>query len=183
VAPVVPQILVEQVHYQAPAGIQQAGAAPAPAWVRLAPEGFSDEPANWAWAPPSPGNADTDADGLPDAWEWRHGFNPHSHLGSDGPDGDPDKDGFGNWQEFRSGTDPRNPESSLRLTPAIRADGARVLTFRTAPGRRYLIEYSDSMVQGTWRVLQRVTGSLESEGIALVDTAPAAQRYYRVTIP
>ena len=48
--------------------------------------------------------ADTDGDGLPDAWEQQY----FHHLGVD-PDADPDGDGLTNLQEYEQGTDPTDP--------------------------------------------------------------------------
>lgn len=51
---------------------------------------------------------DTDGDGLPNVWEWKHGLNhddpADAHLDSDG-------DGLTNFHELRLGTDPRNSDS------------------------------------------------------------------------
>ncbi|MDB6114087.1 MAG: pectate lyase [Lacunisphaera sp.] len=48
--------------------------------------------------------ADSDGDGMPDAWEKDHGLNPN-----DAADGaqDPDKDGYTNLEEYLNGTNPR----------------------------------------------------------------------------
>ena len=48
--------------------------------------------------------ADTDGDGMPDAWEKTHGLNP-----TDASDGaaDADKDGYTNVEEFLNGTNPK----------------------------------------------------------------------------
>jgi len=46
---------------------------------------------------------DSDGDGMPDAWERRHGLNPHDP--SDGV-ADRDKDGYTNLEEYLNGTDP-----------------------------------------------------------------------------
>ena len=51
-----------------------------------------------------PAPVDTDHDGMPDAWELRHGFDPGNPA--DGV-GDPDKDGYTSLEEFLNGTDPR----------------------------------------------------------------------------
>ncbi|MBT5691351.1 MAG: cadherin-like domain-containing protein [Opitutae bacterium] len=53
--------------------------------------------------PGDPGNADTDADGLPDTWE-------QTHFGAKNaePDDDPDVDGLVNLVEYALGTDPAN---------------------------------------------------------------------------
>lgn len=50
--------------------------------------------------------ADADHDGMPDAWERKHGFAPDSP--DDGP-ADADGDGYTNVEEFLNGTDPREP--------------------------------------------------------------------------
>jgi hypothetical protein len=48
--------------------------------------------------------ADTDSDGMPDAWETKYGLDPADPA--DGPD-DLDEDGFTNVEEYRNGTDPK----------------------------------------------------------------------------
>ncbi|MDR7420171.1 MAG: VCBS repeat-containing protein [Armatimonadota bacterium] len=53
-----------------------------------------------------PSDADTDLDGLPDAWEQRYGLDPLSADGDDGADGDPDADGVRNADELIAGTHP-----------------------------------------------------------------------------
>lgn len=59
--------------------------------------------------PPAEGQAapDGDNDGMPDAWESRHGLLP-----ADSSDAwaDPDRDGYGNLEEFLNGTDPRKAD-------------------------------------------------------------------------
>jgi len=53
------------------------------------------------------GPSDSDGDGLPDAWEMQH----FGDL-SQGPNADPDGDGFTNLQEYQAGTDPMDPAST-----------------------------------------------------------------------
>ena len=54
-----------------------------------------------------PPPADSDRDGLPDAWETKHGFNPQ-----DAADGnqDADSDGYANLEEFLNSTDPQKKD-------------------------------------------------------------------------
>jgi len=49
---------------------------------------------------------DDDCDGMADAWEKKHGFNPTDVANSNG---DPDGDGYINIEEFLNGTDPNSP--------------------------------------------------------------------------
>jgi len=56
----------------------------------------------------SPEAKDSDFDGLPDEWENRHGLNANIDDASQ----DADADGFTNLEEFRAGTDPKDPASA-----------------------------------------------------------------------
>jgi hypothetical protein len=62
----------------------------------------------------SPDNvpADTDGDGMPDAWEKTHDLN--SQDITDGP-ADTDKDGYTNVEEFLNGTNPKEPKNYRNL--------------------------------------------------------------------
>ena len=68
--------------------------------------------------------ADTDGDGLPDAWEYIH----FGNLDQDGT-GDPDGDGEDNFSEYKSNTIPTNVNSVTRSARALNiATRLRVLT-------------------------------------------------------
>ncbi|CAM3005828.1 S8 family peptidase [Rariglobus hedericola] len=59
---------------------------------------------------------DLDADGLPDAWETTHGFNPDSATADHGRLGDPDLDGIPNLLEYAMGLDPNSAEAQAPTT-------------------------------------------------------------------
>jgi hypothetical protein len=70
---------------------------------------------------------DSDADGLPDAWETEN-FGNLNQTAS----GDPDNDGLTNAQEFTNGTDPNNADSD---GDGLK-DGQEVNTTKTDPSRK-----------------------------------------------
>jgi hypothetical protein len=55
---------------------------------------------------------DTDADGMPDAWEWRYGLNPYSDADATQ---DPDGDKITNVNEYKAGTNPKLADANALL--------------------------------------------------------------------
>lgn len=63
-------------------------------------------------------HADADGDGMPDAWETRHGLNPHDASDATG---DLNDDGYTNIEDFVNGLDPRAPKRDWK-TPRTYVD-------------------------------------------------------------
>jgi len=66
---------------------------------------------------------------------------------TDGADASTDTDGDGltNLQEFRAGTNPRNPNSIFRISSVASSAGAINIRFPSVSGKVYRIEYSASL--------------------------------------
>jgi sialidase-1 len=112
--------------------------------------------------------ADTDADGLPDAWESFHNVTD--------PAADDDGDGSDNRSEYASGTDPRAAGSVLgRTSFQPRADGWQ-FTWQAVPGRSYLIETSADLA--TWSATA-IHQSQAVEGSFTLLPGPASRAFVR----
>jgi hypothetical protein len=105
--------------------------------------------------------ADTDSNGLPDAWEIQH----FGAIGVD-PNADPDHDGMSNLQEYIAGTDPNNGSDYLRITELryAAADTKVWLTWSSSPTRFYFIEQSPDSTAGNWT----------DSGLGMIDPAGTA---------
>lgn len=131
--------------------------------------------------PSGPLQSDTDMDGMDDGWE-RLLFGGLGVKASDDTDGD----GFGAADEYRAGTDPRNPASrptgggptppvlEVRLT----AGGQPVLRWSATSGGRYQVEVSADLTGWTAAAAPPTANGGDFE---LRDESPRDDlRFYRV---
>ncbi len=129
------------------------------------------------------GIVDPGANAIPDWWETQYfgtiGINPAA---------DPDADRFSNLQEYLIGTQPNNPASKLAIaTTAVVPNGAARdfrITFPTATGVTYRVEFSDTLAPAPWTALG---SDLTGTGATATVTDPNAvklhpRRFYRVRI-
>jgi hypothetical protein len=150
---------------------------------------YANEPLNWVACSPNPGSrncfSDTDGDGLPDDWELANGLNPNSGSGDDGPNGDPDHDGYNNLQEFIAGTDPHNASSLLRIASIVRIPTGVTLQFPSVANHSYSVQYRSNILSGVWQKLGDVGPFGTNSVITLSDSFVPAQatRYYRIVTP
>ena len=95
----------------------------------------------------------------------------------------PDRDGDGasNDSEAIAGTDPDDATDYLRVTAASRTDAGVSLSWPTAAGREYDVEYSDSMTPGSWT---KIAGPLGTGEFTDSDATRlgADEGYYRIVV-
>ncbi len=93
---------------------------------------------------------DDDADGLRNVWEIQHQFDPHDdgRINPDsGAHGDPDGDGYENWQERIAGTNPRDASSLFQIVAVqAREKSAIVIQWPTVTNRQYSVFRSTNLL-------------------------------------
>ena len=123
--------------------------------------------------------ADTDHDGLPDAWEaGRPGFSVNDP--SDGTRDD-DGDGMSNAAEYFAGTDPFDATSYLKVNLAIL--GQTTISFNAVSNRAYTVQYTDSLTPPLWQKLGDALSRTNNRNEVFVDLSANTSRYYRLVIP
>jgi len=67
-----------------------------------------------------------------------------------------------------------------RIDSFTRSGNQSHLTFTTAPGNYYLVEFLDSFASGHWQTLTNLGLATNAASISVPDLTPAAGRFYRV---
>ena len=190
VAGIVPRILVEHVAYSQNMPWDIGANGTGNSLQRLYLALYGNDPANWEAATPTPGsvynaNPDTDGDGIPDAWM----ENYFGHSEGQTADNsmwyqDADGDGMNNLQEYQAGTNPRDPNSTLKLTMQLTTTNL-IFSFDGVMTKSYVIKTSGAL-SGSWSNVV-VFDPLPASGPVSFSTAvpsPATrQQFYRVVTP
>ena len=127
--------------------------------------------------------ADTDGDGIADAYEFTY-TSPHS-LAVLTATGDADGDGESDVQEYLANTNPRDPNSALRITTFNTVSTAFSLTWTSNATRRYRIENKTDLLAAAWTLtLDNILPDGTTTTRAGASVA-SPQRYFRVqaTLP
>jgi hypothetical protein len=124
-------------------------------------------------------NLDSDADGMPDAWEIAHGLNPTVNDAND----DPDHDGMSNLDEYLSGTDPHDPASVLRVELARDGGSGWLLRFTAVSNLAYTVQFRGNATTGPWTALTDVSAATANRTIVIPLTIGNSERYYRAVTP
>ncbi len=125
--------------------------------------------------------ADTDGDGLPDAWEQSLIDIYGGTLASIRPEDDSDGDGISNLDEYRAGTYAFDPADGFRLVLAGVDEAASKLEFLTLRGRNYTIQASSNLQDWKTVGFQVLTG--EAKGPIRNDYLGLDVRLLQVAVP
>ena len=125
--------------------------------------------------------ADSDGDGIPDAWELVH----FGNLTTATATSDFDCDGFTDRQEYQADTDPRDAASLLRITSYAAALGGSSadITWTSRPTRQYRVLMRTDLNPGSpWSDIG--LGFVLPDGGATTarhfTDSPSPQRFYRI---
>jgi hypothetical protein len=130
-------------------------------------------------------SADTDGDGMADDWETQYGLDPNNpgdaNMDSDG-------DGLLNWQEYVTGTNPRDSSSVLRLTVASEGAGAAAawsFSFTAMSNKTYSVEMREVLGGSSWSNWMSFDAAPTNRLISVTNPIPAEvlQRFLRVRTP
>jgi hypothetical protein len=119
--------------------------------------------------------ADSDADGLGDAWELVY-FGNLSHDGS----ADSDHDGMTDAAEYLAGTDPTDPASVLKFVETTRDGGVTRLVWIAGAGRWYHIQYQNLLSDPVWSDSPVAAQVVGNRGFLSDSSAMGPQRFYRI---
>jgi hypothetical protein len=124
-----------------------------------------------------PGTLDSEGDRLPDWWELEFFGNL-----TQGPDDDPDGDGFTNWQEYVADTDPTDPNSCLRISGLQAGAGGIEIHWQGGIAATQYLQRADALAAGSW--INILTNVPPTPIWNVYTDSPGANvmRYYRLQV-
>jgi hypothetical protein len=122
---------------------------------------------------------DADGDGLGDAWEIAYFGSTNANNAALDTDGD----GMTNSDEFRSGTNPTNALSVLKVI--FTETNANVLSFVAQTNLSYSVQWRSNLSAASWANLTNLFPSNQVRTITVNSgtTPPGTERYFRVVTP
>ncbi len=120
-----------------------------------------------------------DEDGMPADWEERYGLD----ITTNDAAGDPDGDGYSNWQEYLSGSVPTNGTSAgFWITESSAGIGAENIRFRieSQTNCHYTVQFKTNLAEGGWETHSTFYGT--GNAVWISDTNSLGQCFYRVLV-
>jgi len=121
--------------------------------------------------------ADTDGDGLPDYYEFQHGWRikyPDNNAAAD-----PDNDGLSNLEEFRAGTSPLDASSCLRILSVSAGAQDVTLEWESVPGVHYQVQACGALNGASW---ENAGSVIAAASLTTRTTVPCSgsRRFFRI---
>jgi hypothetical protein len=86
-------------------------------------------------------------------------------------------------QEFKAGTDPRDPKNVFRIKSIAKSSGADQIVFDSVLGKSYRLGYRDDWLLGSWLTFQdQISGTGGSVQLVDPSAAGVTKRFYRLAI-
>ena len=95
---------------------------------------------------------------------------------------DSDGDTMKNKDEYIAGTDPRDPNSYLKVDH-IATIGSAALYFGAVSNRSYTVQYSDSLTPAAWQRLSDFGPRVTNWTATAIDPDSPPKRFYRLVTP
>jgi hypothetical protein len=115
-----------------------------------------------------------------DGRNWRASFEAGGTPGFAGIGADSDGDGVPDAYELLFGTDPNNAGSTPRVTVVRNGAGDAMVSWPSTAGRSYRVEYRDDLTSGAWQTLTTIVGIAGSTTFTDPTIPRPSQRFYRV---
>ena len=128
---------------------------------------------------------DTDGDGISDAWEITYGMNINNPADAEL---DKDQDGMSNYDEYRSGTSPTNPDSLLELSinvlPPDEGEPQTGITIQwpSAINRSYSVWLSTNLGNGFEQIGSGIPGTPPVNLFNDTTATNSGPYFYKVTV-
>jgi hypothetical protein len=122
---------------------------------------------------------DIDMNGLCDEWELQY----VGYIGVD-PNADFDGDGRTNWEEYKAGTDPLDPNSVFQFLTIQKLDAARTqVQWQSADGRHYSLYQFGSLTSTNFSVVQsNILATTSTASWVVTNTGPERVYFYRLQL-
>ena len=132
--------------------------------------------AHYAWITQVIPDFDSDANGIPDAWELRYSGSIHGLVATN----DPDHDRFDNLAEWTALTDPTNALSFFSIAAITNSNGAVTVSFLGRSNRFYRVFATEDLAHGSWDPATSNSFPGAEGPTAWTDTNLPPVRFYRV---
>ncbi|MGB0369946.1 MAG: hypothetical protein ACPGN3_01250 [Opitutales bacterium] len=124
---------------------------------------------------------DSDADGLPNDWEWTHSGHPLNMA----PNSDSDRDGKSDYEEYLADTDPSNGQSKLQIGAIMEseANAFEILIPNTSLERKYTLLRADRLGPNTpWQAVDGQGPVRGNTGDLIFSDTSSDKAFYKVEV-